>query len=546
MTSGDLGLSKTEPLLRASALSVDYDAAGGDVVRALRNLNLEIAEAESVGVLGESGSGKSSLALALLHLLPRNARVVSGRVEYRGRSLAEFSAAQLRALRGGEIALISQEPALALNPVLPLRRQLADVLLAHHKLDHDAVSSRCNEMLREVGFPDPERILRTYPHELSGGQRQRVAIAQALICRPRLLIADEPLSALDAATQAEILELLQRLKRDLRLAMLFITHNAGTLAALTDNIIVMREGEVTARGSMGKLQSSPDEYVQGMLFPEKSLAGEPRASGSVDDNPLLEVRGLSKKFVQQRMLSRKKFVVQSLIGIDLSLRRGSTMAVLGRSGSGKSTLARCLAGFETPDSGEVLLHGKPEAAKKDAVRRRVQMIFQDAATSLNPRFTARQVIAEPLEIAQWKTDAERTVRALALMEEVGLDPDWALRLAGEFSGGQRQRLTLARALAAEPELLIMDEALSGLDMPLQAQMMRLLIHLQSRHGLTYLYISHDLNFISLFAQEVIVMEAGRIVERTTPSRLAESANPATRELVEASERLHAPGVEAPV
>jgi ABC-type dipeptide/oligopeptide/nickel transport system ATPase subunit len=246
------------------------------------------------------------------------------------------------------------------------------------------------------------------------------------------------------------------------------------------------------------------------------------------------------------MLSRRKFVVQSLIGIDLSLRRGSTVAMLGRSGSGKSTLARCLAGFETPDSGEVLLQGKPEEAKKAGVRRPVQMIFQDAATSINPRFTARQVIAEPLEIARWKTDAERTVRALALMEEVGLNPEWALRLAGEFSGGQRQRLALARALAAEPELLIMDEALSGLDMPLQAQMVRLLIHLQSRHGLTYLYISHDLNFISLFAQEVIVMEAGRIVERTTPARLAGSTNPATRELVEASERLHAPGVEAAV
>jgi ABC-type glutathione transport system ATPase component len=547
LTSGDLGLSKTEPLLRASALSVDYDAAGGAMVRALRNLDLEIAGGESVGVLGESGSGKSSLALALLRLLPRNARVVSGKVEYRGRSLAEFSAEELRQMRGGEVALISQEPALALNPVLPLRRQLADVLLAHHKLDRDAVSSRCNEMLREVGFPDPERILRAYPHELSGGQRQRVAIAQALICRPRLLIADEPLSALDAATQAEILELLQRLKRDLRLAMLFITHNAGALAALADNIIVMREGEVAARGSIGKLQSSPDEYVQGILFPEKNLAGEPRASGpSADEGPLLEVRGLSKKFVQQRMLSRRKFVVQSLIGIDLSLRRGSTVAVLGRSGSGKSTLARCLAGFETPDSGEVLLQGKPEEAKKAGVRRPVQMIFQDAATSINPRFTARQVIAEPLEIARWKTDAERTVRALALMEEVGLNPEWALRLAGEFSGGQRQRLALARALAAEPELLIMDEALSGLDMPLQAQMVRLLVRLQSRHGLTYLYISHDLNFISLFAQEVIVMEAGRIVERTTPARLAGSTNSATRELVEASERLHAPGVEAAV
>jgi ABC-type glutathione transport system ATPase component len=544
LTSGDLGLSKTEPLLRASALGVDYDAAGGDVMRALRNLDLEIGDGESVGVLGESGSGKSSLALALLHLLPRNARVVSGRVEYRGRSLAEFSATQLRKMRGGEVALISQEPALALNPVLPLRRQLADVLLAHHKLDRGAVSSRCNEMLREVGFPDPERILRAYPHELSGGQRQRVAIAQALICRPRLLIADEPLSALDAATQAEILELLQRLKRDLRLAMLFITHNAGTLAALADNIIVMRQGEVTARGSIGKLQSSPDEYVQGILFPEKSLVGEPRASGqAADETPLLEVRGLSKKFVQQRMLSRRKFVVQSLVGIDLSLRRGSTVAMLGRSGSGKSTLARCLAGFETPDSGEVLLQGKPE---EPGVRRPVQMIFQDAATSINPRFTARQVIAEPLEIAKWKTDAERTVRALALMEEVGLNPEWAPRLAGEFSGGQRQRLALARALAAEPELLIMDEALSGLDVPLQAQMVRLLIHLQSRHGLTYLYISHDLNFISLFAQEVIVMEGGRIVERTTPARLAGSTNPATRELVEASERLHAPGVEAAV
>jgi ABC-type glutathione transport system ATPase component len=547
LTSGDLGLSKPEPLLRASALGVDYDAAGGTVVRALRNLDLEIADGESVGVLGESGSGKSSLALALLCLLPRNARVVSGRVEYRGRSLAKSSAEELRQMRGGEVALISQEPALALNPVLPLRRQLADVLLAHHKLDRGEVSSRCNEMLREVGFPDPERILRAYPHELSGGQRQRVAIAQALICRPQLLIADEPLSALDAATQAEILELLQRLKHDLRLAMLFITHNAGALAALADNIIVMREGEVAARGSIGKLQSSPDEYVQGILFPEKNLAGEPRASGpSADEGPLLEIRGLSKRFVQQRMLSRRKFVVQSLVGIDLQLRRGSTVAMLGRSGSGKSTLARCLAGFETPDSGEVLLQGKPEEAKKAGVRRPVQMIFQDAATSINPRFTARQVIAEPLEIARWKTDAERTVRALALMEEVGLNPEWALRLAGEFSGGQRQRLALARALAAEPELLIMDEALSGLDMPLQAQMVRLLIRLQSRHGLTYLYISHDLNFISLFAQEVMVMEAGRIVERTTPARLAGSTNSATRELVEASERLHAPGVEAAV
>ncbi|HZE25160.1 MAG TPA: ABC transporter ATP-binding protein [Blattabacteriaceae bacterium] len=547
MTSGDLGLPKPEPLLRVSALSVDYNATGGNVVSALRNLDLEIAGAQSVGVLGESGSGKSSLALAVMRLLPRNARIVSGSIDYLGRSLAEFSQAELRQLRGAEIALISQEPALALNPVLSLGQQLADVLRAHGKLAREEVNARCHEMLHRVGFPDPERILRAYPHELSGGQRQRVAIAQALICRPKLLIADEPLSALDAATQADILELLQRLKSDLGLAMLFITHNAGALAAVADKIVVMRRGEAVARGTMAKLQASTDEYVQGILFPERGLAsvahGE-RAMKRVE--PLLEVRGLSKRFVQKRMLSRKEFVVQSLDEIDLTLFSGSTVAVLGRSGSGKSTLARCLAGFETPDAGEILLDGRHAEKNKAGARPPVQMIFQDAATSLNPRFTARQIVAEPLEIARWKSEAERTPRAMQLMEEVGLDSGWASRPAGEFSGGQRQRLALARALAAEPKLLIMDEALSGLDMPLQAQMMRLLMDLQSRHGLTYLYISHDLNFISLFAQEIVVMDSGRIVERTTPEKLGESVHPATRELVEAGERLHAPGVEATV
>jgi peptide/nickel transport system ATP-binding protein len=550
LTSGDLGLPKPEPLLRVSALSVCYDAAGGNVVHALRNLDLEIAAGESLGVLGESGSGKSSLALALLRLLPKNARTVSGSIEYRGCSLSDFSPPELRAMRGAEVALISQEPALALNPVLPLGKQLADVLRAHGKIMRKEVNARCIEILQQVGFDDPERILRAYPHELSGGQRQRVAIAQALICRPNLLIADEPLSALDAATQADILELLQKLKRDLKLAMLFITHNAGALESLADNIIVMREGNAVARGKMDKLQASPDEYVQGILSPEKSLAKAGQVDRlSVSGAPLLEVHGLSKRFVQKRMLSRKEFAVQSLEGIDLSLSAGSTVAVLGRSGSGKSTLARCIAGFETSDSGEILLDGNliPSGKRiKDGAWPPVQMIFQDAATSLNPRFTARQIVAEPLEIARWKSEAERTARALRLMEEVGLDPDWASRPAGEFSGGQRQRLALARALAAGPKLLIMDEALSGLDMPLQAQMVRLLMELQARHGLTYLYISHDLNFISLFAQEVVVMDGGRIVERTTPEKLAESTHPATRELVEAAERLCTPGVEAAV
>jgi peptide/nickel transport system ATP-binding protein len=540
LTSGDLGLSKTEAFLRVSALSIDYHATSGDTVHAVRNVDFAIGPGESLGVLGESGSGKSSLALALMRLLPGNAQVASGSVEYQGRSLANFSPKQLREMRGSEVSLISQEPALALNPVLPLGRQLADVLLAHSNLGSNDVSLRCNKMLGEVGFTDSERIMRAYPHELSGGQRQRVAIAQALICGPKLLIADEPLSALDLATQAEILDLLQRLKRELGLAMMFITHNAGVLSALADNILVMRNGEVAARGTMDKLHNSSDAYVQSVLFPEKNLIAAPHKASGQDESrpPLLEVRNLSKKFVQQRMWARKKFAVQSLEGIDLELRVGSTVAVLGRSGSGKSTLARCIAGFETADSGEILLEGK-----RDFPRHQVQMIFQDAATSLNPRFTAGQIVAEPMEITRWKTDAERTSRVLELMEEVGIDPAWASRMAAEFSGGQRQRLALARALAAEPKLLIMDEALSGLDLPLQAQMLRLLMELQTRHGLTYLYISHDLNFISLFAQQVVVMEAGRIVDHTIPGKLGQSVSSATRELVEASERLHAPGVE---
>jgi ABC-type glutathione transport system ATPase component len=301
----------------------------------------------------------------------------------------------------------------------------------------------------------------------------------------------------------------------------------------------MREGEVLAGASMDEMQRSADPYIQALLFPERNILAAPHgAKNSNAMQSLLQVRNVSKKFVQRRLLSRRKFVVQSLEGVDLELQEGATVAVLGRSGSGKSTLARCIAGFETPDSGEMLLGGE-----KQLRPRAVQMIFQDAATSLNPRFTARQIVAEPLEIARWKTELERTARALELMQEVGLDPDSASRLAGEFSGGQRQRLALARALAAEPRLLILDEAFSGLDMPLQAQMIRLLMELQARHGLTYLYISHDLNFVQLFAQEVVVMESGKIVERLAPSRLGQGTHPATRALVAASERLRAPGME---
>lgn len=530
-------------LLRISGLSVDYSTGSG-AVHALEDVDLEVAGHESLGVLGESGSGKSSLAHSIQRLLPHNAEIVCGSIQYRGQDLLRLPAEDLRRVRGADIALISQEPALALNPVLSIGPQMADVLRAHRKLSAGEVREKTRSMLREVGFTEPDRIMRAYPHQLSGGQRQRAAIAQALICGPSLLLADEPLSSLDTVTQAEIVELLLKLKRELNLAMLFITHNAGVLSGLADRVIVMRDGRICASGDLAELTGRADPYVQGLIAPEARLRAEVSGNhgepGQVAQNGLLKVRDLSKTFVQHRMLSRKRFKVQALSGIDLDLPEAASVAVIGRSGSGKSTLARCIAGFENPDQGEVVLHGVPVTGPQ----RNVQLIFQDAGAALNPRFTAAEVIAEPLEIARQGTARQRRERAIQFMQEAGLDPRSCDRKTGEFSGGQKQRLALARALAVEPRLLILDESFSGLDVPLQAQMLELLLDLQKRHGLACLHISHDLNFIALFARQVIVMDEGRIVERAVPSALHSSSHSATRALVEASERLHAPGLEA--
>lgn len=542
--------STVAPLLRVCDLSVDYATSGGETIPALRQVDLELCEKEVLGVLGVSGSGKSSLSRAILRLLPANAKVIGGSVEYRGKDLLNMPRRDLRHVRGAGIALISQEPALALNPVLPVGRQIIDVLRAHRRGSHKEAMEQTRAMLREVGFADPDRVLRAYPHQLSGGQRQRAAIAQALICSPSLLIADEPLSSLDTITQAEILDLLKRLQAELKLAMIFVTHNAGVLSSLADRVIVLHEGQVRANGSLDQLSREDDPYVRALIYPEKDLEpeenlrpdkkiaatpGKPAASAV----PFLHLRNLSKQFLQKRVLSRRKVQVQALENINFEIQEGATVAVIGRSGSGKTTLARCIAGFETPDQGEIIFsHPLPS---RDG--RAVQLMFQDAGTALNPRFTAVDTIAEPLDISGRLRASQRMERALQLLEEVGLDPAWGARKVSEFSGGQRQRIALARALAAAPRLLILDESLSGLDLPLQAQILRLLIDLQARHGLTYLHITHDLNFLPLFADEVLVMDAGKIVERSTPAALLESSHPTTRALIQASERLHVPGLE---
>ena len=541
--------SPVAPLLRVCELSVDY-ATAGETIPALREVDLQLREREVLGVLGVSGSGKSSLSRAILRLLPANAKVIAGSVEYRGKDLLNMPERDLRHVRGAGIALISQEPALALNPVLQVGSQIIDVLRAHRSGSNEEAMEQTRAMLREVGFAEPDRVVRAYPHQLSGGQRQRAAIAQALICSPSLLIADEPLSSLDTITQAEILDLLQRLKVELNLAMIFVTHNAGVLSSLADRVVVLHEGHVRAQGSLDQLSRDDDPYVRALIFPEKDLQSEKNLhaderlsvvadTASVSATPFLQVRNLCKHFVQRRLLSRKQVQVQALKSIDFEIEEGAIVAVIGRSGSGKTTLARCIAGFETPDEGEVVFAHQVPGGGRGAV----QLMFQDAGTALNPRFTAVQAIAEPLDITRQLNASQRLERALQLMEEVGLDPGWGMRKVSEFSGGQRQRIALARAFAAAPRLLILDESLSGLDLPLQAQMLRLLLDLQARHGLACLHITHDLNFLPLFADEVLVMDAGTIVERSSPAALLESSHPATRALVEASERLRVPGLE---
>lgn len=531
-----------KPLLQVSGLSVDYVAANKEVIPALRSLDLEVFPGELLGLLGESGSGKSTLGLALMRLLPPNARSGAGQIVYKDQDLLRASSRQLREIRGAQIALIFQEPALALNPVLTAGRQIADVLRAHKKVSGAEARLQVQAILRQVGFDDPAKIARSYPHELSGGQRQRVAIAQALVCHPSLLIADEPLSSLDTVTQAEVLDLLQKLKEEMELAILLITHDAGVLSVSADRIAVMQKGEVIARGAFDDLRRDSNFCVQQLVAPA-SILDTAAASGIAEGSlrPIMEVRNLRKRVVQRRLFSRKA-EVQALDGISLSIPREKVVALVGRSGCGKSTLARCLAGLESPDAGEILLEGVPLKELPPSIRRQVQLVFQDGTTACNPRFTAHQLIAEPLEIARWGTAAEIRARVRDLMREVELEPDSAGRLVREFSGGQRQRLALARSLALEPKLLVLDEALSGLDLPLQARMVRLLLWLQEKHCLTYLYISHDLNFVSMFADTILVMDQGKIVDTVDRHELEDSTQPETLALVHASHKLHAQGL----
>jgi peptide/nickel transport system ATP-binding protein len=534
---------------------------GGVVQRAeaVQGVSFDIAENRTVALVGESGSGKSVTAMSILNLLPDNAER-SGRILWQGRDLLHTPMAELQTLRGREIACVFQDPMTSLNPVFTVGDQLIEPLVKHLRLAGRAALERAEQLLVEVGMPEPRRRLAAYPHELSGGQQQRVMIAMALACEPKLLIADEPTTALDVTIQRQILELIAGLQRKHRMSVLFISHDLGVVGEIADEVLVMRNGVIREQGPVATIFAAPqDAYTRALLACRPSLTRNPARLMVIDDHiagqaarapaaakdpdapVVLEVRALAKSFwLKQGLFGRREF--KAVHGVNFKLKRGHTLGVVGESGSGKTTMGLTLLRLHEPTGGEVIFDGRNLLTLSDRerqlMRRRMQIVFQNPYASLNPRFTIGQTLVEPMAIHQiGASTAEREQRARSLLEKVGLDGSAFGKYPHEFSGGQRQRIAIARALTLSPEVLVLDEAVSALDVSVQAQVLNLLKDLQDELGLAYVFISHDLAVVRFISDEVLVMKDGVVVEQAgTEQILAAPREDYTRRLLAAIPR----------
>jgi peptide/nickel transport system ATP-binding protein len=534
---------------------------GGVVQRAeaVQGVSFDIAENRTVALVGESGSGKSVTAMSILNLLPDNAER-SGRILWQGRDLLHTPMAELQTLRGREIACVFQDPMTSLNPVFTVGDQLIEPLVKHLRLAGRAALERAEQLLVEVGMPEPRRRLAAYPHELSGGQQQRVMIAMALACEPKLLIADEPTTALDVTIQRQILELIAGLQRKHRMSVLFISHDLGVVGEIADEVLVMRNGVIREQGPVATIFAAPqDAYTRALLACRPSLTRNPARLMVIDDHiagqatrapaaakdpdapVVLEVRALAKSFwLKQGLFGRREF--KAVQGVNFKLKRGHTLGVVGESGSGKTTMGLTLLRLHEPTGGEVIFDGRNLLTLSDRerqlMRRRMQIVFQNPYASLNPRFTIGQTLVEPMAIHQiGASTAEREQRARSLLEKVGLDGSAFGKYPHEFSGGQRQRIAIARALTLSPEVLVLDEAVSALDVSVQAQVLNLLKDLQDELGLAYVFISHDLAVVRFISDEVLVMKDGVVVEQAgTEQILAAPREDYTRRLLAAIPR----------
>ena len=515
----------TQPLLSIQDLSIVLPSSG-DRAHAVEGLSLDIAENEIVCLVGESGSGKSMTAHAILGLLPPRVAIdARSRIALEGTDLTKLDAAQMRKLRGDRIAMVFQEPMSALNPLQRVGAQVAEALLLHNTsgLTASEIEARCIAIIDAVGLPSPAQIVRSYPFQLSGGQRQRVMIAMALLNNPRLLLADEPTTALDVTTQRQILDLIQKQQAERKMGVLFITHDFGVVADIADRVVVMRHGRVVEQGSRDAVLRNPQhEYTRALIAAVPGRQARGTATSAKTREPLLKIEHLSKTFVSRSGLFQPPRTVVAADGIDLSIHEGETVSVVGESGSGKSTLGRMVMRLIEPDSGNISFAGKPvlgqDAAALRDYRRQVQIIFQDPFASLNPRQKVGDAIARgPMIHGSSRTDAMKA--AAALLDRVGLGASAVNRFPHEFSGGQRQRIAIARALALKPRLLIADEAVSALDVSIQAQVLALLAELKAEFNLTMMFITHDLRVAAEISNAVVVMQKGQIVERGAPGQL---------------------------
>lgn len=522
------------PTLEVAGLTIELPH-GADRTYAVKGLSLKIFPGETVCIVGESGSGKSTAALAATRLLAAGVQATEGAINLNGRDLLKLSDGEIRGVRGREIGMIFQEPLTALNPVMRIGAQIQEVLQVHGVGRPAERLDRVLGLIAEVGLPDPSQIMKAYPHELSGGQRQRVMIAMALALEPKLLIADEPTTALDVTTQAQILKLIAELRRKHNTAVMFITHDFGVVREIADRVVVMSQGECVEEGSADAVLTAPQHpYTKKLLAAVPTMNPPPRRE--IANVEALVVKDLIKTYSARSLFASKR-VVRAVTGVSFSIKRGETLGLVGESGSGKSTVGRCITRLIEPDEGSIRvgdlsINGLPIHQFRPE-RRRIQMVFQDPFGSLDPRRSVGATISEGMIANGVSAKAARS-KSAELLELVGLQAASIDRYPHEFSGGQRQRVGIARALALDPEVLIADEAVSALDVSVQYQVLNLMREVQKRMGLAILFVTHDLRVAAQMCDRIAVMQQGRLVElKDTRDLLSAPEHEYTRSLLSA-------------
>lgn len=549
------GLDPDKPLLKVTNLDVAFKSSTG-MVSAVRDASFVIYPGQTVAIVGESGSGKSTTAAAIIGLLPGTGQVTGGSIEFQGKDIAHLGKKEWVQIRGSEIGMVPQDPMTNLNPVWRIGTQIKESLKANNVVPRSEQSQRVNELLEEAGLPDAPRRAKQYPHEFSGGMRQRSLIAIGLSAHPKLLIADEPTSALDVTVQKRILNHLGEMTAEMGTAVLFITHDLGLAAERAEQLIVMHRGRIVESGpALAILQNPQHPYTkrlvqaapslaskriisaseQGVNLQEEKLTGA--SAGTASNEEIIRVENLVKEFEVRGAKGEEK-ILRAVDNVSFSVRAGTTMAIVGESGSGKSTVANIILNLLDPTSGKVYLHGKDLSTlgSKELfnLRRRLQVVFQNPYGSLDPMYSIFRIVEEPLRVHKVGNKKERIQRVQDLLDLVSLPRSVMRRYPNELSGGQRQRIAIARALALNPEVVVLDEAVSALDVLVQDQILNLLNNLQAELGLTYLFITHDLAVVRLTADDVVVMESGKLVESGTTDELFANPKQAyTRELIDA-------------